>query len=240
MCGQLHTKIIMNFITTWGETFTGAFQGLSMGLIAFLPKLILAVVIFLIGWWLASMIERALRQVIGALKLDRLFNGSMIETAAARANMKVSVGGFVGWIVKWFIVTVFLIASLNILGLSQVNDVLKEVVLSYLPQVFVAALILVIATIVADAVRKIVTGTARSANLRTANMMGTIVYYAIWIFAIIIALSQLGIAPQFMQILFTGIIAMLAIAGGLAFGLGGKEVAGRALEHVREDMSGKM
>jgi len=67
-------------------------------------------------------------------------------------------------------------------------------------------------------------------------MVGTISYYAIWIFALIIALSTLGIAPQFMQILFTGIVAMLAIAGGLSFGLGGRDAAQKAIENVSQDM----
>lgn len=75
------------------------------------------------------------------------------------------------------------------------------------------------------------------ADVRSANMLGSISYYAIWIFTILIALNQLGIAPQFMQILFTGIIAMIAIAGGISFGLGGKEVAGRFLNRLQDDMS---
>lgn len=228
----------MQFITTWGETFTGAFQGLAMGLIAFLPKLILALVIFFIGWWLASMIEKAIRQVIMALKVDSLVEGTTFQSSLAKANMKFTISGLVGWLVKWFVVVIFLIASLDLVGLTQVNDVLKEVVLNYLPQVFVAALVLVIATVIADAVRKIIVGGAHSAHVRSANMLGSIVYYAIWIFAIIIALSQLGVAPQFMQILFTGIIAMLAIAGGLAFGLGGKEAAGRTIDTLKNEMNG--
>src|SRR3989304_4438008 len=73
-------------------------------------------------------------------------------------------------------------------------------------------------------------------NVRGANIVGTISYYAIWIFALIIALSTLGIAPQFMQILFTGIVAMLAIAGGLSFGLGGRDAAQKAIENVSQDM----
>jgi small-conductance mechanosensitive channel len=153
-----------------------------------------------------------------------------------RAGIKLNVGGFIGWLIKWFIIVVFLMTSLAVLGLQQVNAFLREVVLAYLPQVIIAALILILATVVADFMRKVVSGAAKAANVRGANMVGSISYYAIWIFALIIALSTLGIAPQFMQILFTGIVAMLAIAGGLAFGLGGRDAAQKALENVSENM----
>ena len=87
--------------------------------------------------------------------------------------------------------------------------------------------------------KNLVVASSKAANVNSANMLGTITKYAIWIFAFIIALSELGIATYFMQVLFMGIIVMLAIAGGLAFGLGGKEAASRAIENISKDMSGK-
>ena len=95
---------------------------------------------------------------------------------------------------------------------------------------------MVIATILADALRRFVKGTAQAANIRSANMLGTISYYAIWIFAFIIALSELGIATAYMQILFTGFIAALAVALGLSFGLGGKDSAAKILDRISDDM----
>ena len=109
--------------------------------------------------------------------------------------------------------------------------------LGFLPKVIVAALILIIATIVADALRKTVTASARSINLSSANMLGTIAKYAVWIFAFIIALGQLGVADYYMSVLFTGIIAMLAIGGALAFGLGGRDAAQRFISKVSDEAS---
>ncbi len=227
-------------IQTWGEVFSASLQGLWLGFVSFVPNLIVAIIIFIIGWVIGSIVEKALANVIGALKIDRLFHSAGVSDVLAKADMKLSVGGFIGGLVKWFIVVVFLMTSLEIVGLAQVNEFLRDVVLSYLPRVVVAALVLVLATIISDAMRRIVTGSAKAANVRSANLLGSIAHYAIWIFALIIALSQLGIAPQFMQILFTGIIAMIAIGGGLAFGLGGKEAAARAIEHVKNQTSMKM
>jgi len=223
-------------IQTWGQVFSSSLQSVWLGFIGFVPNLIVAIVVFVIGWVLGSVVGRAIAQVVSALKIDKLFQSAGAEEVLNRAGIKLNVGGFIGWLVKWFIIIVFLMTSLEVLGLEQVNAFLREVVLAYLPQVIIAALILILATVVADFIRKVVSGTARAANVRGANMVGTISYYAIWIFALIIALSTLGIAPQFMQILFTGIVAMLAIAGGLSFGLGGRDAAQKAIENVSQDM----
>lgn len=227
-------------IQTWGEVFSTSLQGLWLGFVSFVPNLIIAIIVFIVGWVVGSVVEKALANVIGALKLDRLFQSAGVSDVLAKADIKLSVGGFIGGIIKWFIVIVFLMTSLEVVGLTQVNEFLSEVVLRYLPQVVIAALVLILATVISDAMRRIITGSAKAANVRSANMLGTIAHYAIWTFALIIALSQLGVAPQFMQILFTGIIAMLAIAGGLAFGLGGKEAASKAIDRVKDQMSSRM
>lgn len=224
-------------LQTWGEVFSTSLQGLWFGFISFVPNLIVAIIIFIVGWVVGSVVGKALTQVISALKIDKIFASAGADEIMSKAGMKLDVGAFLGGLVKWFIVIVFLMTSLEILQLTQVTDFLREVVLSYLPQVIIAALILIVATVISDAMGKVVSGFAKAGNVRSANMLGTITRYAIWIFAFIIALSELGIAPQFMQILFTGLIGMLALAGGLAFGLGGKEAAGRAIDHIKSETS---
>lgn len=228
------------FIQTWGEVFSESLQGLWFGFMSFVPNLIGAILLFIIGWIVGSVIAKAIHQVFVALKIDTLFQSAGAEDLLNRAGLKLNVGGFIGWIVKWFIIVVFLMASLQILGLTQVNDFLRETVLYYLPKVAIAALVLVIASLIADTMRQLVSAGAKAANAHSANLLSTIAYYAIWIFAFIIALSELGIASAFMQILFTGLIAMLAIAGGLAFGLGGKEAAARTISKVGSEMSSNM
>lgn len=222
-------------IQTWGEVFGASLQNLWWGFVNFVPNLIVALIIFIVGWVVGSVVGRAIEQVVTALKVDALFKSAGADEVLSRAGFKLDVGGFLGGLVKWFIIVVFLMTSLEVIGLTQVNNFLHEVVLNYLPNVIIAALVLIVATIIADAMRRIVEGAARAANVHSAGLLGAITKYAIWIFAIIIALSELGIAAQFMQILFTGLIAMLAIAGGLAFGLGGKEAAARTIEKLRSE-----
>ncbi len=229
----------MMFIQTWGGVFGESLLNLWYGFINFVPSLLGSIILFIIGWVVASIIGKAIAQLIGALKIDKLFESAGVHEVMNRAGLTLNVGGFIGWLVKWFIIVVFLMVSLEIMGLTQVNDFLRESVLFYLPKVIIATLVLVIATVISDTVRKIVTASAKAANVRSANMLGSITRYAIWIFAFIIALSELGIASAFMQILFTGLIAALAIAMGLAFGLGGKEAAGRAIDRISNDMSSR-
>ena len=224
-------------IQTWSDVFTTSLQGLWYGFVSIVPAILLAIIIFLIGWLVGSTLSKAIAHLVDALKIDRLFKSAGAEEVLQRAGWRINIGRFLGEIVKWFIVIAFLIASLNLLGLTQVTIFLRDVVLQYLPRVFIAALVLVIGTVLAGFVRRIVSGSAMIARVRSARMLGSIAYYAIWIFTILIVLDELGIAAQFMQIFFTGIIAMIAIAGGIAFGLGGKEAAGRFVNRVNEDMS---
>jgi len=223
-------------IQTWGEVFSQSLIGLWYGFINFIPGLLGAIIIFIIGWLVATVLGKAITQLMAAIKVDKLFETAGANDFMSRAGLKLNVSGFIGGLVKWFVVIVFLMASLQIIGLTQVNDFLREAVLYYLPKVVIAALVLIIATVLADAVKKYVKAAAQSANIRSANMLGSISLYSIWIFALIIALSELGIATAFMQILFTGLIAALAIALGLAFGLGGKDAAGRAIDKISNDL----
>jgi hypothetical protein len=227
----------MTFIQNLGLVFSDSLLSLWYGFINFVPSLLLAIVLFIIGWVVGAIVGKAIAQVISALKVDKLFESAGAEEVMTRMGMKLNVGKFFGVLVKWFIIIVFLMASLQIVGLTQVNDFLRTVVLFYLPKVIISAIVLIIATIVAESMQKIVVASSKAASISSANMLGSITKYAIWIFAFIIALSELGIASAFMQILFTGVVVMLAIAGGLAFGLGGKEAAARAIDSIAKDMS---
>lgn len=223
-------------IQTWSEVFRVSLMGLWYGFIAIFPKILLAVIIFILGWIVAATLGKIITAAIDALKIDRLFASSGAEEVLARGGMKLHIGKFFGELVKWFIAVVFLVASLNILGLDQVTAFLREV-LAYIPNVIIAALILVAGTIFADFIRKVISGGAAMAHVRSAKLLGTVAYYAIWILAIVTALDKLGVFGYFGQIIFTGIVFALALATGLAFGLGGKEVAGRWLGRVSDDMS---
>ncbi len=227
----------MTFIQTWGDAFTQSLQNLWYGFAGFVPSLFGAVLLFIVGWVVGSIVGKAVAHLMAVLKVDKLFESAGINDMMNRAGMKISVGSFLGALVKWFIIVVFLMASLQIIGLTQVNDFLREAVLFYLPKVIIASLVLIIATVLSDAMSRIVEVSAKAANIRSANMLSSITRYSIWAFAFIIALSELGIATAFMQVLFTGLVAALALGLGLAFGLGGRDAAARAIERISNEVS---
>ncbi len=223
-------------IQQWGDVFTASLQNLWFGFIGFMPSLLLAIIIFLLGWFVGSIIGEAINKAITALKVDNLAASIGAEKFFARAGMKLSIGGFIGGLVKWFLVIAFLIPSLELLKMTYVTEFLQGVVLSYLPHVIAAALVLIVATLVADTMAKIIAGSAKGANLKGADFLGTMTRWAIWITAFVIALDQLSIGAQYVNIIFEGLVAMLVIAGGLAFGLGGKDAASRTIEKIKSDI----
>lgn len=213
-----------------------SFQDLWGGILMFAPKLIVAIIIFIIGLIIASIIGKFIAKIISTVKVDKALQSVGVEELLHKGGFSLNSGHFIGGLVKWFFVIVFLVASMDIIGLQGVNEFLRNVVLGYLPNVIIAALILVVAAFIAHAMQKIVVGSAKAAGAPSTHLMGGITKWAIWGFAILAALYQLGIAGAFAQTLFTGFVAMVAIGGGLAFGLGGKEAAARYIEKLRKDI----
>ncbi len=224
-------------VQTWTEVLALSFQELWGGVVAFVPQLIVALIVFIIGWIIAVALGKVVEQIIKAIKVDMALRSLGVEEAVARAGMKLDSGAFIGGLVRWFFILVFLFAAIDVLGLTQVTEFLRSVVLTYVPQVIVASLILVAAALLAEVTENVVEGSARAAQLPSAGFLGGIAKWAIWIFALLAALYQLGIAGPLVQTLFTAFVAMLALAGGLAFGLGGKDMAARYLDRLRSDIS---
>jgi len=155
-----------------------------------------------------------------------------LKSALDKANFKVDASGFVGAIFKWVLVIVFLLAAVEVLGLTQFASFLNGV-LDYLPNIIVAVLILVVAIIISDILEKIVRASVESTKVGYGDLAGSIVRWSIWVFAIFAILDQLQIAPMLIQTLLTGLVAFIVIAGGIAFGLGGKDAASNFIDKVR-------
>ena len=203
-------------VQSWATVLQQSFYNLLWGVVNFIPNFVFAVVVFVIGWFIAVWVEMVIEQIVRSIKVDHALRSAGVGSVVERAGYSLNSGHFLGMLVKWFIIVVFLIASLQIMGLAQVTFFLQQIVLSFLPQVIVAVLILLVAAVVAEAAGGVVTGTARAAGIRSAGFAGTVARWAIWIFAIIVALSQLGIATAYFQTLFTGVVVALSLAFGLA------------------------
>lgn len=223
-------------VTNWADILNQSFQGLFSGIIAFIPNLVVAIVIFVVGWLVGKGLGRIVAQIVSSLRVDQALRSTGLEAVLSRAGFELNSGKFLGFLVEWFFIVVFLVASLDVLGLKTVNEFMREVVLGYLPQVIGAVLILLVAAVVADASERVVTGSAKAASLHSAGFIGKVARYSIWIFAILAALLQLNVAAGFVQTLFSGIVIAVSLALGLAFGLGGQASAARYLEHLHSEI----
>lgn len=223
-------------VNTWGSALQASFQNLWMGIISYLPNIVVAVIIFVLGWIVGTIVGRGIAQLFKSIRVDEALKKAGADEMVNRGGINLNSGAFVGGLVKWFIIIVFLVAAFDVLNLTEVNLFLRGVVLEYLPKVIVAVLVLLVAGVLGDAVRKAVVASARAADIRAAGMLGAIARWAIWIFAFLIALSQLGIAAPFFQTLFTGFVIALSLALGLSFGLGGQEAAADFIRKMRSEM----
>ena len=222
--------------TAWADVLSQSFQNLFYGLVAFIPNLVIAIVIFIVGWLVGVGLGRVVTQVVNALRIDNALRPTGIERLLSRAGFELSSGKFLGFLVEWFFIIVFLVAALDVLHLTTVNLFISEVVLGYLPQVIVAVLILLVAAVVAQAAERVVVGSAKAASLHAAGFLGKVTRYAIWVFAILAALTQLNVATGLIQALFQGIVIAVSLAVGLAFGLGGQASAARYLERLQSEI----
>lgn len=221
-------------LQTWGDVIIASLQQVWVSVAGFLPLFIGAIIVFIVGWIVAVALGKVVEQIIRALKVDAVLAKLDFEKTLERAGMKLNSGAFVGGLVKWFLLVVFLLAAVNIVGLTQVSGFLRDVLL-YIPNVVVSALILIIAGLVGETAERVIRGSVEAAGYRGA-LVGVVTRWAIWIFAFIAVLLQLGIATVLIQTLITGFIAALALAFGLSFGLGGKDAAASFIDRVRGEL----
>jgi len=222
----------------WTQLLLNSFYRVLYGVMSVIPALIIAIIVLILGWLIGSALSKLVAQIFKAVKIDNVLRSSGLEDLLMKAGMKLNSGKFVGEVVKWFVIVVALITAFDVLGLDQVNNFLQQVVVAYIPDVLAAVLILLVSVVIAEALRKAVVASAKAADLHYANLLGVVTKWAIWVFAILAVLFQLGIGAIFIQTLFTGVVVALALAIGLAFGLGGRDAAAKYIEDIKKEISG--
>lgn len=228
--------IYIMVIQDWVDVLVVSLQNLWLTVVGFLPALLGAVIVFIIGLIVAFGLEKLVERVIYYLRIDVLLRKVGLETYLRRAKLDLNTGHFFGKVVYWFMVLAFLLASSDILGFSSLSMFLRDV-LNYIPHVVIAALILLAAFVVANFLRGLVRASVLSAELHAAKTLSTIAWWGVILFGFLAAIQELGVAVMIVNTLVTGFIAMLAIAGGLAFGLGGRDHADQFIGKIRDEIS---
>lgn len=225
--------------SAWTDAIVTSLTNLWAQFISFLPSVIAALIVFFIGWAIAVAVGRLIEKVLVILRVNQAFeNLKGLRQAVEQAGLRLNIALLVGEIFKWFLIIVTLLAATDILGLQDVSSFLTAVLL-YIPNVAVAALILVISVVLANFVYRTVLASVQAAGFTSGGMVAAISKWSIIVFALFAALLQLKVATQLIQTLLTALFAMVAIAGGLAFGLGGKDLAAKWLRKAEDDLTGK-
>lgn len=227
-----------NLLNEWGQAVLNPLQDIWYRFLIFLPNLIGALLIIFIGWIVAVGLDRLVTQILKQLKLDHALNKVGTKTLFKKSGVDFEVSDFIGGLVKWTVLLISFLAAADVLGLTKITDFLNDI-LSYIPNIFVAIAILLIGMLAANFFAHVVRGGVGAARIRMANFLAAITKWTIWIFAIFAALTQLGIAETIINNLILAIFFMLALAGGLAFGLGGQKAASDALDDIKKEMKHK-
>lgn len=226
------------FVQTWADVIRFTLQNLWSGFVFFLPNFLGALVIFFVGLVIAAGLGKVVEKLVSALKLDRLLEQFGLGKLLERADLRLDSGRFIGVLVQWFFVVVTLLAVSDILKLAAFSDFLKQVLL-YVPNIIIAVLIMLAGVVMAAFLARLVRASVLAARLHSAHFLGALTKWSVLVFSFLAALSQLGIAGALVNTLIMGFVAMLALAGGLAFGLGGRDVAAAWLEKMKSEVSNR-
>jgi Conserved TM helix len=216
-------------VSDWGQAIVTSVAAALALLLSAIPKLIGFAVILIIGWIIASALAAAVAAILRTVKFNDLAQRAGISGFVQKMGVHTDAAGFLATLVKWFVRLIVLVTAFDALGLPAVSQVLEQILL-WLPNLVVALVVLVIGGLAATALSNLVRGATAESGLGNPAVLATIARVAVWAFAIVIAVNQIGIATTIVNTLFMATVGAVSIAFALAFGLGGRETAGQIVQ----------
>ncbi|MFB6212210.1 MAG: hypothetical protein ABEI53_00100 [Candidatus Magasanikbacteria bacterium] len=220
-------------VQDWVSVVVSSLQDLWIGFVDVLGNVLGALVVFLIGLVVASGVGAFVKKIVNLMKIDDLIRGLGVEDFFERAGIRLDSGKFLGQATYWFLVVVFLLAASDILNFSTLSQFLRDVLL-YIPNVIVAVLIMLVSIVIGNLLKETVRSSVKGAKLQGYKFLGSLTWWAVVVFGFLAAISQLGIAQSLINTLVAGVVAMIALAGGIAFGLGGQDYAHYLVSKLRK------
>lgn len=214
-----------------GEALITSFNNGVMAVVTFVPKLLAGAIILLIGVIVASLLKQLILEVLKAVKIEAILR----KYGVPEAKDELTWSNILAEIVRWFVILAFLIPTADVWGLPQIVTILNTFIF-YLPNVLVAAIIALVGFVFARLSHDVILASTKGLSPETARAIASVARWSVIIFTLLAVLNQLGVASDLIRILFTGFVAMIAIAGGIAFGLGGQSAAKDALENLKKKL----
>lgn len=214
----------MNVIENWGDAVMVSVTDALRNFLGFLPQLIGALLVLILGWIIAGIVAGLVERGLRAIGFERAAQSTGIAGFVQQTGSDWTVSKIVAEIVKWFIRLIAIQAAASILGMAQITEIINSILL-WLPNLVVALAIIVIGALIATFVAGLVRGATSQMGFTNPDLLAGIARYAIMTFAVVAAVDQLGIAETIVNTLFIGAVALVVLAAGLAFGLGGQQTA---------------
>ena len=211
-------------ITEWSAALMTSLAAAMALFFSAIPKVLGFLVIVIVGWLIASLVEKGVAALLRAVKFNDLAQRSGLADFVAKMGTRTDSAGLIGTVVKWFIRLIALVVAFDALGLPAVSDVLRQLLL-WLPNLIVALVVLVIGGLAARALSNLVRGAASEGGLGNPDLLARIASVTVWAFAIVVAVNQIGVATELVNTLFMAFVGAIALGAALAFGLGGRETA---------------
>ncbi len=211
-------------VTDWSEAILTSLAAAMMMFFSAIPKVIGFAVILIVGWFVASLVDKGVSALLRAVRFNDLAQRSGFSGFVQKMGIRQDASGFLGELAKWFVRLIVLVVAFDALGLPAVSDVLRTLLL-WLPNLVVAMVVLVIGGLLAGAAGRLLRGATAEAGFEKPDLFARIASVTVWAFAIVVAVNQLGIATALINTLFMAVVGAAALALGLSFGLGGRDVA---------------
>jgi hypothetical protein len=218
-------------VRNMGETLRASLAGALNQFLSAIPRLIGFVIVLIVGWLVSSLLARGATALLRAIKFNDLARRSGFADFVHNMGVRQDSSSVLAAIVKWFVRLITLVVAFDLLGLPAVSNVLQQLLL-WLPNLVVALVVLVIGGLAAKALAQLVRGATAEGGFSNPDVLATVARVAVWAFAIIVAVNQLDIATNLINTLLVGVVGALALASGLAFGLGGRDRAARLLDEL--------
>jgi len=218
-----------------GDALKASLTGALNTFFAAIPRIIGFAVVLIVGWIISSLLARGVLAVLHAVKFNELARRAGLADFVHKMGVKDDSSAVLAGIAKWFVRLITLVVAFDTLGLPAVSNVLQQLLL-WLPNLVVALVVLVIGGLAAKALSQLVRGASAEAGFTNPDMLATVTRVAVWGFTIVVAVNQLGIATTLISTLLIGIVGALALAFGLAFGLGGRERAAQILDRAGRNL----
>lgn len=229
---------LATLLSQWGASLQAAWQVVFTQILLFIPNLLAGVVVFWLGSIFANWAYKATQKALHMVQFDKMVNGSGLGQFLKRAEIKTKIEDIIATIVKWLVLIIVLITTLNILGLTGVSALLEKI-LSYLPQVVSATIVLALGLVLAGVVESLLKGALIPFDVKLGRLVGKVGSYLVAVLAVMAAFQELGIAQDLIRSIYMGFILSISLAIGLSVGLGSKNIVEQIITDWYKELNRK-